>query len=128
MTISNSSNTAFRYMQTVERRTKVYEANAVAQGEVIEMIQMFSGEEVVDVHLHYDALGSGTQLSVGDGGVAARYIGTTTATTAGRANLSTAADVGPGYKYTADDTIDVSVVTGPISGTIRVTVLFMRSF
>lgn len=130
MTISVSSGTATRSQsQHLESRTKVYEAAAVAQNEVIEMIQMFRGEVVHEIVLEWDALGSSSSISVGDGGSAARYIGTTTTTSSGIARITTACDVGRGYKYTADDTIDVTVVgAGAITNTIRVTVFFVRTF
>lgn len=129
MTIANSSNTASRAGQLLEVRTSMYEAAAVAQAEVIEMIQMFRGETVYEVVLDFDNLSANTSVSVGDGGSAARYIGTTTTTSAGIARITTAADVGRGYAYTADDTIDVTVVgSGAITGTIRVTVYFKRVF
>lgn len=129
-TISASTGTGLRAQaQTLESRTKVYEAAAVPQNDIIEMVQMYKGEVVYEVILDYDALGASSSLSVGDGGAAARYIGTTTTTSAGIARITTAADVGRGYKYTSDDTIDVTVVgSGAITGTVRVTVLYFRSF
>lgn len=126
MTISNTAN-ALNY--ELESVTSVYEAAAVAQNEVIQMVNVKDGWTVVDVLLDYDALGANSSLSVGDGGAAARFITTTTTTSAGVARLNSAADVGRFYKYTADDTIDVTVVgSGAITGTVRVTVLFFRDW
>ena len=129
MPISNSTGTATRAQaQHLEVRSKSYEAAALAQNEIVEMIDVLPGEVVYDVIVDFDALGSTTSISVGDGGSAARFIGTTVTTSAGVGRLNTV-EVGRGYKYTTADTIDLKVVnTGAITGTVVVTVLLMRTF
>lgn len=119
------------YRQTAQhvevRYSKVFEAAALAQNEIVEMINVFRGDRVVDVILVADALGANSSLSVGDGGNAARFITTTTTTSATTTHLNSAADVGPMYQYTADDTIDVKVVgSGAITGTVRLVALISR--
>jgi hypothetical protein len=113
----------------VEVRSSMYEAAALAQGEVVQMIKVRNGECVVDLIVDADALGSSSSYSVGDGANAARFVKETTSTSATTVRLNSAADVGRMYKYTGDDTIDLTVVgSGAITGTVRVTALILRTF
>jgi hypothetical protein len=126
-TISTALTTPTKYM--VEQATAVYEAAAVPQNDVIQMVSIPQNAVILDVILDYDALGASSALTVGDGGSSARFITSTATTSAGVARLNSAADVGRGYKYTADDTVDITVSgTGAITGTVRLTVTFYRDF
>jgi len=104
---------------------------ALAAADVIQMVKVPSGATVLNVILSctdLDTNGSpAIVLDVGDGDDTDRFIdGATVGQAGGVATLN--AHVGHGYAYTADDTIDVTVATGPgtgaTSGTVRLTVLY----
>lgn len=109
--------------------TRTYEAAAVAQNDVIEMIDVKKGWTVLDVVLDFDNLGANSEVTVGDGGDTDRFITAQATTSAGKVSLNSAADVGRGYEYTADDTIDIKVTgSGAITGTVRLTVWYMPTY
>lgn len=112
-------------------REATYEISAaLVVNDVIQMVPIFAGEEVVDLQLIVDDLDSATAivLDVGDGDNPDRYIdGTTIGQTGGFAAMGsgiTAAAQAIRGAYAADDTIDVKVAvapgTGATSGTITV--------
>lgn len=84
------------------------------------------GERVAEVVFGYDNLGADTTVTVGDGDDADRFITSTATTSAGVARLN--AISGMNYEYTADDTIDVTLTAGDASGTVKVSVLVVRTF
>lgn len=106
---------------------------ALELNDVLQIVKVPRGFQVMDVVLSTTDLDTGgsptIELSVGDGGDTDRYISGTGSTIAeaggGYARLSNIA--GHGYIYTADDTIDVLVATGPATGattgTIKVAVI-----
>lgn len=129
MPTDNTTNTALRSGIKLEHRASTYTAAALAQNEIVNMISMYRGEKVVDVALHFDALGANSSLSVGTPDSAARFVGTTTTTSAGRGSLNTGADLGLGYVFSTDGTIDFKVVgSGAITGKVTVVVTFVRTF
>lgn len=100
---------------------------ALALNDVIQMLPVFNGEKVVGVDLISDDLDSGGTaivLDVGDGGDTDRYIDGATVAQGGGAVSAT---VPTSYTYTADDTIDILVATGPTTGATSVTVT-LRAF
>lgn len=89
---------------------------ALALNDVIQMLPVFNGEKVVGIDLITDELDTGVDaivLDVGDGGDVDRYID---GTTVGQAGGSASQTVATSYTYTADDTIDILVATGPGTG------------
>lgn len=113
----------------VEAASYTYEASSAVQNDVAPMINVKAGWTVVDVIADYDSLGANSAITVGDGGAAARFITSTATTSAGVARMNAAADVGRFYKYTADDTIDVTFSgSGGGTGTVTLTILFIRDF
>lgn len=93
---------------------------ALALNDVIQMIPVHAGEIVYDCWLAAPDLDTGTAAitgQVGDGLDADRYITSTalgTGATLTRMNAATAGvSVSP---YTADDTIDITINTGPATG------------
>lgn len=122
-TITTESVSPTRY--EVECVTVEYEAAALPDGDIVEMVQVPKGAVIVELVVDYDAMGANTAITVGDGAAANRFITTTATTSAGIVRLL----AGRGYKYTADDTIDiVNSSTGDATGTYRLTVWFYRDY
>lgn len=122
----------------VQSITEVYEAEvALVVDDIIKMVKIPAGAEILDIRLSVDDLDTdGTPaivLDVGDGDDDDRFIlGTTIAQGGGTVRLGqgvvgAAAASCAGYRYTADDTIDVHVDTAPDAGgtgTISLTVIY----
>lgn len=87
--------------------------------DIIPMIKIPVNATVLEVILTSSAsVGATSNLTVGDGGLATRYITSTAFTSSVTARLNN--HLGHGYKYTVEDTIDVfalSIAT-PIPGTV----------
>lgn len=117
---------------TVAVRAQTFSVDtALALNDVIEMIPVYEGERVVDLILLSDDLDTnGTptiDLHVGDGVDPDRYIAASDVGQAGgrapygEGLASEAAEVAARrYVYTADDTIDITVSTGPATGATSV--------
>jgi len=91
-------------------------STALELNDVIQIVDVFSGETVHDVIIKTDDLDSGTALvlDVGDGSDADYYIdGSTVGQTGGTDEKD--ANVAP-RAYSADDTIDILVQVGPGGG------------
>lgn len=106
------------------------ETTALTTGTIYQMVKIPVGATIVKVTLATDDLDSNGSptitLSVGDGTTPARFI---SASTVGQAGGVVREDVvaGVGYKYTADDTIDVEVTNQAATaaqGTITLAVLY----
>lgn len=106
-------------------------AAALVADDVIQMVKIPAGARIVDMTLAADDLDSNVSpaivLAVGDGTTADRFItGSTIGQGSGIQKLNQVD--GMGYVYTAADTIDVKVTTGPAtgatSGTINLTVVY----
>lgn len=95
---------------------------AFANADVIEMVRVPAGARILDMVLtstDIDTNGAATvTLSVGDGGSTARYISAATIGQAGGISKGIGVFGGFGYVYTAEDTIDVIIPTGPATGAI----------
>jgi len=95
-----------------------------ATNDVVEMLKIPAGATVVDVTLSSSAgVGATANLAVGDGGDTDRYITSLayTATALNRLNAHT----GHGFRFTAEDTIDilaVSIATPTVGTVVRLTV------
>lgn len=107
-------------------------ATALSADDVIEMIPVYAGEQVVGVDLiteDLDTNGSPTiVLDVGDGGDSDRYID---GATVGQAGGAVSQTVPTAYTYTATDTIDVTAQVGAATGAtsvdITLRVLFRKA-
>lgn len=105
---------------------------AAATNDVFEMIKVPKGAVIYDVILAAGNVDSGTALvmTVGDGGDTDRYITLSTIGQAGGiARMNN--QVGSGYTYTADDSIDILVTTGATgietgSPVVTLTVMYGR--
>lgn len=95
-----------------------------ATNDVVEMVKIPAGATVVNVTLSSSAgVGATANLAVGDGGDTDRYITSTAFTAAALARLN--AHTGHGYRFTAEDTIDIlaASIATPTAGTVvRLTV------
>lgn len=104
---------------------------------VLQMVPIPRGAQLHDVILQWDGLGSASYvLKVGDSGNVARYIVSCSATSSGVCRLgqniaagalTTDANGGMGYSYSADATINVKVqATGTTSaqGSVRLTIMY----
>lgn len=95
---------------------------APANGDVFQMVRVPSGARIVNMSLtstDIDTDGAPTAtLSVGDGSSTARFISASTIGQAGGIANGISVFGGFGYAYTAEDTIDVIIPTGPATGAI----------
>lgn len=92
---------------------------ALALNDVLEMVKVPKGARIFDGWLNVPDLDTNGSpaiiLSVGDGGSTARYLSASNIGQAGGfARFAVAA--GFGYTYTANDTVDILVATGPATG------------
>jgi len=98
------------------RYAKFTAVTAIALNDVIQMVDVFAGETVHNVVIKTGDLDTGTALvlDVGDGSDTDYYID---GSTIGQAGGTDTLDANTAPKtYTADDTIDVLVATGPGGG------------
>ena len=78
-----------------------------------------------DIVVHFDALGSGTSLKVGDSSDDDEYIAATVTTSAGQMSMSQeGAIAGFGYEQTAET--DILTNAGTATGTIKCAVFYSR--
>lgn len=104
-------------------------AAALVVNDVIQMVKVPKYARVVEIILSTPDLDTGTAitLDVGDGDDTDRYIVSSTVGQAGGV-VRLGTNGGNGYQYTAADTIDILVSTGPTtgatSGTITLTVIY----
>ena len=98
------------------RYAKFEASTALALNDVIQIVDVFSGETVHDVIIKVDDLdtGSALVLDVGDGSDTDYYIDGSTVGQAGGSDEKDA-NVAP-KEYSADDTIDILVQVGPGGG------------
>lgn len=97
-----------------------------ATNDVVEMVKVPVGATVLEVLASSSAgVGATANLAVGDGGDTDRYITSTAFTAAALTRLN--AHTGHGYRYTADDTIDIlaaSIATPTVGTVVRLTVIY----
>jgi hypothetical protein len=115
---------------TSRRRLVVAEAVVrladLTSGVALEVIEVPAGtiiDEVATILEEVFNSGTSDSLVVGDGGDTDRHLAATNVTTGQALGKKTVNTLGAGYKYTADDTIDViltSVGTAATTGRIRV--------
>lgn len=96
-----------------------YEASALPDGDVIQAVNVAPELTVVEVILINDALGASTTLAVGDGDDTDRFITATDTSTAKVTRLN-----GSIRKYSAADTIDITLAGANATGTITLIVFF----
>lgn len=101
---------------------------ALVINDVIQMVKVPAGATIIDVLVSAPDLDTGSSpaivLAVGDGTTPARFIsGSTIAQAGGIAKLGVVAGVL--YQYTADDTIDIKVITAPATGATEGTISLM---
>jgi hypothetical protein len=126
-TVSNTTGALVVPAHTLTMRTSLYALNANPQNDVVQMIDVYPGDQVMDVIVDYDNLGANTAITVGDGGSANRFVTSTATTSAGKASFNAAA-ANRAYAYTVQDTIDVTVSgSGAATGNIRVTAYIKRT-
>ena len=98
------------------RYAKFEATTALASGDILQLVDVFSGETVHDVIIKVDDLDSGSSIEfdIGDGGDVDYYIDGSTIGRTGGVDEKDAA-VAP-KEYTADDTIDMKVTASPGGG------------
>jgi hypothetical protein len=101
-----------------------------ATNDVLRVVKVPAGATVLNVTCSSSAgVGATANLTVGDGDDVDRFITSTAFTASALARLN--AHTGHGYKYTADDTIDVvaaSIATPTVGTIVRVTVEYTLQF
>ena len=122
-----------RYIENgvVSRSAGFTFTTSASSGDVVQMIPIPKGAQVVDVILAVGgmAAGSNVAFTVGDGNLTSRYVASASAAAgiAGGVIIRANNALGTGYSYSADDTIDVIPGTvGSMSGqmALRLTVLY----
>ena len=107
--------------------------NDLDTNDLIKMVHIPNGATVLEVIVDIPSGGldtsTGVSWSVGDDGSEARYIAThTTGRSGGGGIVRRDVGGGGGYKYTADNTIDIKIVAGSTTntttGTIKLTVIY----
>jgi hypothetical protein len=89
-------------------------AAALSAGDIIQMLKVPPGANVVAVSLYTDLFGGGnaTITGVGDGGSANRYLGSASTSSSLAAALVIAGNgSGLGYSYSVEDTVDITIGT-----------------
>ena len=102
-------------------------STALAANDVIQMVKVPEGATVLDVILLSDDLDIGGTpaivLDVGDGSDTNRFItGSTIGQGGGVERMNSQVSHGETAKYSSDDTIDITVATGPATGATGVKV------
>lgn len=113
-----------RYIENgVVARSAIYNFTvAQSAGDVVQMIPIPKGALILDVQLLPSLGGVTFAANVGDGNSGTRFIVSATANAVVARNTT-----GLGYSYSADDTIDVTMVTigsGSAAGSIRLSVMY----
>lgn len=97
--------------------------NDAVDTNVFQMVPVPKGARVVEVIA--SALAQAATIAVGDGDDPDRYIASASVAAAAVTRLNKA--VGMGYRYTANDTIDITLGATPTDGgTVTLTVLFVQ--
>lgn len=100
-------------------------AEALAADSVIRMVPVKAGMKIVDMKIKFTAFGTGRTVDVGDGSDVDRFLDGGNVAAAGV--LSCSASAGFFYEYTADDTIDITVLgeTMPADAEIEIIVQYV---
>lgn len=96
---------------------------AQSAGDVIQMVPVPKGCQIVDVWTNWQLGGGALTVNVGDGGSTGRYNASLSSNVA---NVQRSNN-GLGYSYSVDDTIDIVVGTATsasAAGSVRLTVLY----
>jgi len=133
-TLSTYLDDPIEYTYPVETVTWADTITATS-GDVVEAISVKSGWKIINVKLGYTGTASST-ATVGDGSDADRFIASASTATSGtlsaqREPTLSGSDVatGPGYIYTADDTIDITIGGADVSAKVySLVVTFVRTF
>lgn len=97
--------------------------NDAADTNVFQMVPVPKGARVVEIIVSCET--QGATIAVGDGDDPDRYIASGAISAGAVARLSRS--LGMGYRYTADDTIDILFGATPTDGgTVKMTVLFVQ--
>lgn len=102
---------------TYTRSAKYTVVTELAVNDIVQMIPVPDGAMIIDVMLRSDAGTSGGTLDVGIGGDADKFIDGVVITAAVQCNLygsnsgNAIVTGGAGYIFTADDTIDITVLS-----------------
>lgn len=105
-----------------------YEASTLAAASTIAMGPTLAvGDKVIAVILSADALGTSTTISIGDAGSATRYLAATSTQAATAGVMAIPCD-GMGYTVTgtSDTGILLTTAGGNCSGTVKVTILYVK--
>lgn len=99
----------------------------LSTGDVIQMVRVPSGAQILDIWVISDQLSGGNYtIGVGDGNSAARYFASLSVGSTSSVNKMSIA-AGFAYSYSAEDTIDITVgtaTTATASGVIRLVVRY----
>lgn len=94
------------YGNTITVHSSYTASAALAAGDVIEMLKVPQGAKVIGGYIRFDALQTGTTVSVGDSGSATRFVSAQAADTVGSADFT-----GVPHEYSAEETIKVTLGT-----------------
>lgn len=112
-------------------RYEMYTAEAArAAASVVEVVPVPKNCRIIEILLDWSAFGAGRTLDVGDASNADRFFDGLDVSAAGNAQLNEDGVVGSlGYEYTAQDTIDVTVIgnTMPEDGWLKMAVTYIMT-
>ena len=101
-----------------------YEASSLGAGSDISVARLPKGAKVYDIVVHFDNLGSGTSLKVGDAADDDRYIAATATTSAGQMSMAQEGAIG-GFAFEQTAETDIILTNaGTASGTIKCAVFY----
>jgi hypothetical protein len=114
-----------RYIENgvVARSALFTKTAAESAGDVIQMVPIPRGAQILELNLTFGLGGGATTINVGDGNSTGRFAASMST------NVATVqrATAGLGYSYSADDTIDIVIGTATSAsavGTYRLTVFY----
>ena len=103
-----------------------YEASALADPSTIQLFKMPADARVIDFKIWHDALASSTTLAFGDADDPERCMAAAASTSAGiMVPLVALIDGFPGYTYSAETVVSLTMAGGAATGTIHVYIMYV---
>jgi hypothetical protein len=95
--------------------------------DIVQMCPVVPGMKIIDIKLSFEAFGASRTLDIGDGGDVDRFFDGLDVSAVGKATQYVGgANAGLNHKYSAEDTIDITVLGGtwPSGVTVKMNVIY----
>ena len=103
-----------------------YEASSLANPSTIQLFKIPIDARVIDFKIWHDALASSTTLAFGDADDPDRFMAAAASTSAGiMVPLVALIDGFPGYTYSAETVVSLTMAGGAATGTIHVYIMYV---